>query len=63
MSTTAAAIALLPVVSGPVDADVSGSGAQRMCYAKWPMWLRMLCLWIGSRFEWSSGSSIEARTV
>lgn len=60
----ATAITLLPVVSGVAQDDLSRSGdARAMYYAKWPLWLRMLCLWIGSRFEWSSGSSIEARTV
>lgn len=32
-------------------------------YAKWPMWARLLWLWLGTRFARPSGSSIEARTV
>lgn len=32
-------------------------------YAKWPMWVRLLWLWLGTRFARPTGSSIEARTV
>lgn len=66
LAATAALLAVVFLGAAPAPSQAAhghDDAGGTMHYAKWPMWVRLLWLWLGTRFARPSGSSIEARTV